>query len=153
AAERDPVREELETIEEMATMQLNLDTGLRAPSRYAQLDRPSVPDDKVDFILRLPAEEPVVRDTALGVYKQNEYELDKPHRLYGCRLESDMWSELQYDSPRTRYGDLALSIQLVDSSGAITESDLTKSSQVGLKLADALHRRTQFSMPFEHASE
>lgn len=148
---RNTMQEELETLEEVATMPLNLDAGLRKSARHADLGRPAVPDEKIDFILRLPAESTVMRDVALGVYKQHEYELDKPHRLYGCRADSDMWSELQHDSQRMRYGDLALSVQLVDSRGPIDDSELNKFSQVGLKLADALHRRTQFSMEFDQA--
>jgi len=151
AAPRNTLQEELETLEEVATMPLNLDAGLRKSSRHADLGRPALPDEKVDFILRLPAASTVMRDVALGVYKQHEYELDKPHRLYGCRADSDLWSELQHDSQRMRYSDLALSVQLVDSRGPIDDSELHKFSQVGLQLADALHRPTQFSMSFEDA--
>ncbi len=151
AVTRNSMQEELETIEEVATMPLNLGPGLSRRTPLVNLSRSAVPDDKVDFILRLPAESSVMRDVALGVYKQHEYELEKPHRLYGCRVESDLWTELQYDSQRTRYGDLALSIQLVDSRGPIDESELNKFSQVGLRLADTLYRRTQFSMSFEEA--
>lgn len=148
---RNELAEELETLEEVATMPLNLDLGLRKSSRHADLGRPALPDEKIDFIMRLPADSTVMRDVALGVYKQHEYELDKPHRLYGCRADSDLWSELQHDSQRMRYSDLALSIQLVDARGPIDDSELNKFSQVGLKLADALHRRTQFSMQYEDA--
>src|SRR6266404_4857491 len=54
-AVRDPLREELETLEEVATMPLNLDAGLRQSPHHADLARPALPDEKVDFILRLPA--------------------------------------------------------------------------------------------------
>jgi len=151
ASLRNTMQEELETLEEVATMPLNLDAGLRKPARYADLGRPALPDEKIDFILRLPADSTVMRDVALGVYKQHEYDLNKPHRLYGCRADSDMWSELQHDSQRMRYSDLALSIQLVDARGPVDDSELHTFSQVGLALADALHRRTQFSMAFEEA--
>jgi cell division protein ZipA len=124
----------------------------RALAADADLGRPALPDEKIDFILRLPADSTVMRDVALGVYKQHEYELDKPHRLYGCRADSDLWSELQHDSQRMRYGDLALSVQLVDQRGPISDSELHRFSQVGLALADALHRRTQFSASFEAAA-
>lgn len=147
---RDALREELETLEEVATMPLNLSAGLRH-ARQSDFGRPAGPDEKIDFILRLPASSAVMRDTALGVYKQYEFEMDKPHRLYGCRADSDVWSELQSDSQRTRYGDLALSVQLVDVHGPIGDTELHKFSQLGLKLADELQRRTQFSMPFEEA--
>jgi cell division protein ZipA len=152
ATAQDPITAELETLEEVATMPLNLKTGgLRKSSAGADLGRPALPDEKIDFIMRLPADAVVARDEALGVYKQHEYELDKPHRLYGCRADSDMWSELQHDSKRMSYGDLALSIQLVDARGPIDDSELHKFSQVGLSLADALHRRTQFAIPYDEA--
>jgi cell division protein ZipA len=150
-APRDTFVEELETLTEVATMPLNLDPGLRSRSRRNDMGRPAVPDDKIDFILRLPATNAIMRDEALGVYKQHEFDIEKPHRLYGCRVESDHWSELQHDSQRTRYGDLALSIQLVDPRGPIDDSELHKFSQLGLKLADALQRLTQFSTSFEDA--
>jgi cell division protein ZipA len=151
SASADSFAEELESLEEVATMPLNLKTGGLRKSSTADLGRPAMPDEKIDFIMRLPADATVARDEALGVYKQHEYELEKPHRLYGCRADSDLWSELQHDSRRMSYTDLALSIQLVDARGPIDDTELHKFSQVGLSLADALHRRTQFAMPYDEA--
>jgi hypothetical protein len=146
----DPVLEELEGLEEVATMPLDL----ALPGRGARADpaRAACPDERIDFILHLPAEgEPVARDEALGLFKQNEYRLDKPRRLYGCRHGTQFWSELQYDPPSTRYDDLALAIQLVGRRGALDESELNTFSQMGLVMADALGRRIRFSASFEEA--
>src|SRR5438105_15641072 len=44
-APRNTLAEELETLEEVATMPLNLDSGLRNKPRHADLGRPALPDD------------------------------------------------------------------------------------------------------------
>ncbi len=146
----DPVIEELENLEEVATMPL--DPALPGHEARADPAHAACPDERIDFILHLPAAgEPVTRDRALGLFEQNEYRLDKPCHLYGCRHGTQFWSELQSDPPATRYDDIALAIQLVDRRGALDESELHSFSQVGLVLADALGRRTRFSADFEEA--
>ncbi|MHB8254160.1 MAG: cell division protein ZipA [Acidiferrobacter sp.] len=109
------------------------------------------PFGSIDFILFLPGEVPVVRDAALGIYKQNEYLIDKPHRLYGQRAGTQSWSNLAKDRSNASYDLLALALQLADRSGAVNESELNAISQIGLKLADALNRPTRFNMSFEEA--
>jgi hypothetical protein len=113
--------------------------------------RVAAPDEVIDFVLYLTDGEPVQRDAALGVFRQHEYLLEKRRRLYGKNLEAGVWSELQEDSRHTSYGDLALAIQLVGSDGPIDESELNRFSQIGLRLADTLHRKTRFSLAFEGA--
>ncbi|MDA8361508.1 MAG: cell division protein ZipA C-terminal FtsZ-binding domain-containing protein [Gammaproteobacteria bacterium] len=111
------------------------------------------PFDSIDFIVFLPGDRPVIRDAALGVYKQNEYVIDKPHKLYGRRLHGDRWSELARDPVMMEYGLLAVAMQLADRVGPAAESDLNSFSQVALKLADSLDRSTRFNMTFERAME
>lgn len=111
------------------------------------------PFGSIDFIMFLPGTDTVSRDAALGVYKQNEYVIDKPHRLYGKRHGKETWGNLARDAQEMQYDVLALAMQLADRSGAVTESDLNAVSQVGLKLADALNRDPQFNMTFEQAME
>jgi len=59
----------------------------------------------------------VERDVALGIYKQSEYLIDKPHRLYGQREGTQSWGNLSRDPATARYGLLALALQLADRSG------------------------------------
>lgn len=142
---------EIGVLEEVARMPLDLGgVGLKPRGTTGVEARP---DDKIDFVVRLPGAGPVPRDVALGIYKQNEYLLEKPRRLFGMRCNGGDWRELQFDSARATYDDLALSIQLVDGTGPIGESELNTFSQMGLKLADALQRPTKFSMTFEEAQE
>ncbi|BAU47739.1 cell dividion protein FtsZ [Sulfurifustis variabilis] len=155
--EQDPLFEELESIERIANRPLNLNPGFDPPGtgpEAAVPGRQTVPDESVDFVLHLPGPGPVSRRTALGIYKQNEYKLEYPREIFGQRYQTSFWSTLSHDSDATNYSDLKLSIQLVDNvHGPIGESELNTFVQVGLKLADALHRPAKFSLPFEQALE
>ncbi len=111
------------------------------------------PFGSIDFIVFLPGESIVERDAALGIYKQHEYLIEKPHRIYGQREGRQVWGNLARDPNGARYGLLALALQLADRSGPVNESQLNAISQIGLKLADALDRPTRFNMTFEQALE
>ena len=109
------------------------------------------PNPKIDFVVHLPGRGPVLRDQALGIYKQNEYVLEKPRQLYGLRYLAGEWFPLERDTEDSQYSDLALAIQMVDEQGPIEESELETFLQVALKLADALKRRTKLVMTVERA--
>ena len=145
----DAITQELEVLEDVAQVPLNLGAAPARPDEKPST--PAAPDEKIDFILSLPGEGPVERDTALGIFKQHEYRLEKPRRLYGKHYQGALWSDLARDSQSTSYGDLALAIQLLDNRGPIDESELNTFAQVGLKLADALQRTTKLSLTFEDA--
>jgi len=149
------IDQELESAEEAAALPLNLNPGIDPPlaSPVATASARCLPDDKIDFIVHLPGKRPVRRNKALGIFKQNEYVLEKPRGLYGRRFGTNYWSNLQYDPEYTEYGDLALAIQLVDDKGTIDESELNTFMQLGLKLADTLQRPTKLPLAFEQAVE
>jgi cell division protein ZipA len=150
--EDDERKTELQTLQEVATMPLNLDLGLEHAKRGRPAPRgPRQPDERIDFVVTLSGERSVARDAALGIWKQNEYLLERPHFLFGQRTSDGQWSELARDSSRTIYSDLALAIQMVDARGPLDESELNTFAQIGLKLADALNRRPRFSAEFDDA--
>lgn len=152
---------ELESFERVAARPLNLGAGTGALRTAAAsglhsafpAGRDHGPNRKIDFIVDLPGAGPVMRDEALGIYKQNEYVLERPRQLYGLRYLAGHWSPLERDSDDAQYSDLAVAIQLADSNGPIDESELSAFVQVALKLADALNRPTKLSMTVEHALE
>ncbi|MFP5349272.1 MAG: cell division protein ZipA C-terminal FtsZ-binding domain-containing protein [Gammaproteobacteria bacterium] len=152
---RDALAAALQSIEEVAHRPLNLNPGFDPPgtgaARGADPAGSTLPDEHADLILHLPGPGPVSRRTALGIYKQNEYKLEYPRKLYGQRYHTNFWSLVQHDSEATQYSDLKLSLQLLDSRGPVSESELNTFTQVGLKLADALHRPAKFSASFEDA--
>jgi cell division protein ZipA len=147
--------EQLNDYEQAALMPLDLSLGLQDPEVLAAQggNRQNMPDEKIDYVVTLPGKGPVTRDAALGIYRQNEYLLEKPRHLYGLGYKTGLWSNLETDPENAQYRSIALSVQLVDSKGPIGESELNTFTQLSLKLADALQRPTKFSMPFEEALE
>ena len=144
------LRKEIQRLEEVATMPLDLTAGLRPSGRgAAEPGREYLSDEKIDFVIQLPGEQPAARNTALGIFKQHEYKLNKARHLYGQHYRTEHWSDLQLDPSSTQYGDLTLAIQLVDPKGPVDESELTTFTEIGLQLADALHRPTKLPLTFE----
>jgi hypothetical protein len=144
------LRKEIRHLEEVATMPLDLTAGLRPSGRgAAEPGREYLSDEKIDFVIQLPGEQPAARNTALGIFKQHEYKLNKARHLYGQHYRTSHWSDLQLDPSSTQYGDLTLAIQLVDPKGPVDESELTTFTEIGLQLADALHRPTKLPLTFE----
>lgn len=150
-AQQSPQQEfyqQLQEIEHAAVMPVPRGVSAGGPGRGVVQ---AAPDDKVDFVINLPGAGPVVRDQALSIYKQNEYLTDKPHAIYGLRLGTGIWTSLERDAPEAEYSNIALAVQMVDSRGPISESELNTFAQLGLKLADSLHRPTKLSCTFEEA--
>jgi len=148
--------DEIERIEDVASMPLNLNPGIDRPRETDAEPGPewlAMPDEKIDFVIHLPGSGPIVRDKALGIYKQHEFHLDKPRTLYGQRYKTRYWSNLEQDSGRTEYSDLALAIQTVDQRGPIGESELNTFVQLGLKMADGLARHPKLPQTLEEGLE
>jgi len=145
--------EQLNDYEQAALMPLDLSLGLQDPEVLVAQggNRQNMPDEKIDYVVTLPGKGPVTRDTALGIYKQNEYLLEKPRHIYGLGYRTGLWSNLETDPENAQYRSIALSVQMVDTKGPIDESELNTFTQLALKLADVLQRPTKFSMPFEEA--
>ena len=108
---------------------------------------------QVDFVAYIPGKKIIQRDTALSVYRQNEYLLEKPHRIYGLSHPAHIWCNLEDEADGGRYTDLVLTIQLTDQNGPIDESELTKFSLLVLRMSEALKRRFKFSNDFDEAQE
>jgi len=144
------LRQELKSLEEVATLPLNLAAGLRPRGfREPEPGREYAPDAKIDFVIHFPGMPLVSRNMALGVFKQHEYKLNKPRHLYGLRYQSNQWSDLELDPEKSEYEDLKLAIQIVDGKGPIDESELNTFIQLGLQLADALARPTRLPLTVE----
>lgn len=143
--------DEIKTLEHAALMPLNLTLGLENPDAPGDGKRFAAPDPNVDFVITVPGPGPVDRDVALGIFRQNEYVLERPRAIYGLGHRSGQWSNLELDPEFAQYGDLAVAIQLTDARGSATESELNAFVQMALKLADRLKRPTKLSMPFDQA--
>ena len=143
---------EIENLEHSANLELDLAISDRshAAGRHGLSTRARM-DEKIDYIVNLPITAPVARDRALGIYKQNEYLLERPHHIYGEQTHSGEWSSIEHDPAHTEYRNLALTVQMADMNGPIGESELNVFSQLALKLADSLGSAVRFSMSFEEA--
>ena len=116
-------------------------------------DFPTVADKVIDFVISLPGKKSVSRNHALGLFKQNEYMLEKPRAIYGLRHITGVWTNLEADPEATDYNDLKLTLQIVDDNGAVGESELNTFVQMGLTFGDRFRRRTLFSLDVDEAIE
>ncbi len=148
---------ELESLEQAISRPIDLSPGHAALAETGNLEHlfpmgdKQGPNPKIDLVIYLPGRGPVLRNQALGPYKQNEYVLEKPRGLYGLRYLLGTWSALERDPDDAQYSDLALMLQLVDRHGPVEESELNTFSQLGLKLADVFNRRIRLGMTIEQA--
>ncbi len=106
---------------------------------------------QIDFVARLPGKNIIKRDTALGIYRQYEYELSKPHRIFGLSHPDNQWCDLEHEPDTARFTHFGLSLQLADRRGPVTESELNQFSQMVLRFSEVFGRRFKFSMTFEEA--
>lgn len=105
----------------------------------------------LDYIAYIPGHETLPRQEIWSSYRQNEYLLEKSHQLFGYNPSSQTWLSLEHDSQTTGYTDLAITLQLADANGAASESELTRFTQLVLRLAEQFSRRFQFVDTFEEA--
>ncbi len=106
---------------------------------------------EIDFVARIPGKNVIKRDTALGLYRQHEYELQKRHRVFGYSYPSKVWVDLESESKSARFTHFGMTLQLADRNGPVTESELNQFSQMVLRFAEVFGRRFSFSMSFEDA--
>ncbi len=110
-------------------------------------------DLDIDFVARIPGKNVIKRDTALGLYRQFEYELHKQHRIYGLSHPSKVWVDLEREPESARFTHFGMTLQLADRSGPVTESELNHFCQMVLRFAEVFGRRFSFSVAFEEALE
>lgn len=142
---------EIENLDHSANLDLDLVVSARSRGDYHDSSTRARMDEKIDYIVNLPIGAPVARDRVLGIYKQNEYLLERPHRIYGEQAHTGEWTCVERSPAHIEYRNLALTVQMADMNGPITESELNTFSQIALKIADALGSAVRFSMSFEEA--
>jgi FtsZ-interacting cell division protein ZipA len=116
-----------------------------------QQEQDHVPEKAIDYVALIRGAESIGRDQALGIYRQHEYQMDKASFIYGFNIASGLWRDLELEPQEGKYRDICLAIQIVDSNGAIDESELNRFSQMSLAVAEELDRPIIFSMDFDEA--
>jgi len=106
---------------------------------------------QIEYVARIPGKNVIKRDSALGIYRQNEFDLSKPHRIFGLSHPTRMWCDLEKQPDTARFTDFGLTLQLADRNGPADESELNQFSQIVLKLSEVFGRRFQFSCGLDEA--
>lgn len=106
---------------------------------------------QIEYVARIPGKNVIKRDSALGIYRQREFEMSKPHRIFGLSHPTRMWCDLEKQPESARFTDFGLTLQLADRQGPIDEGELNRFSQVVLKLSEVFGRRFQFSCDMDEA--
>lgn len=126
-----------------ATMNLDLQA---APPR-----RDHRPEKAIDYVALIRGSEPIRRDQALGVYRQHEYHMEKPSYIYGFNIGNGLWCDLEQEPESGEYRDICLAIQMANTDGAISDSELHRFSQMSLAVAEELERPILFSLDHDEA--
>jgi len=108
---------------------------------------------QLEYVARIPGKNVIKRDSALGIYRQHEFELSKPHRIFGLTHPARMWCDLEKQPETARFTDFGLTLQLADRNGPADESEVNQFSQIVLKLSEVFGRRFQFSCGLDEALE
>lgn len=107
------------------------------------------PQKAIEYVALIRGAEPITRDRVLGVYRQHEYTMEKPNRIYGFNIANGLWRNLEQEEQSSEYRDICLTIQMADPEGPVSEPELHRFSQMSLEVAEELDRPIVFSMDFD----
>ena len=105
----------------------------------------------LELVARIPGSNVINRDTALGIYRQFEFDIKKRCRIFGLSHPDGHWRNLEKQPESAKFTDFGISVQLADRSGPITESELNHFSQMILRFAEVFGRRFRFSISLNDA--
>jgi hypothetical protein len=110
-------------------------------------------EDKLplELVARIPGSNVINRDTALGIYRQFEFDIKKRCRIFGLCHPDGNWGNLEKQPESAKFTDFGISVQLADRSGPISESELNHFSQLILRFAEVFGRRFKFSISLNDA--
>jgi len=106
---------------------------------------------QIDYYVKLSGERDVSRDSVLAIYREGASGIERTHSIYGLRLPEKVWRDVEQESEEARFGDLVVTIQLVDQVGSVTETDMTRFSSLIMKLSESTGRGFSFMAPIESA--
>lgn len=131
--------------------QLQDDRRHMEPREDVAQDAPE--DDRLplELVARIPGSNVINRDTALGIYRQFEFDIKKRSRIFGLSHPDGKWCNLERQPESARFTDFGISVQLADRSGPISESELNHFSQLILRFAEVFGRRFKFSISLNDA--
>ena len=108
---------------------------------------------QIDYYVKLSGERDVSRDSVLAVYREAAAGLSKSHSVYGLRLPDKVWRDLEHEPEESRFDDLVVTVQLADRHGPISAKELTRFSNLVVKLSESTGRGFSFMAPIESAQQ
>jgi len=106
---------------------------------------------QIDFWAKVTGTRDVGRETVLAIYHDGAAGLAKPHAIHGLKVPEKVWCNLEDEAEDSRFADLAVTVQLADSSGAISDTEMTRFSNLVSKLSEGTGREFQFMTTTENA--
>ncbi len=106
---------------------------------------------QIDYWVKIAGDRDVGRESVLAQYREAAARLGKPSRIYGMRLPDKGWCDLEMESEETRYADIVVTVQLADSRGAISESEMNNFTRLVSNLSEGTGRGFTFMAPVESA--
>lgn len=106
---------------------------------------------QIDFWAKITGARDVGRETVLAIYHDGAAGLAKPHSIHGLKVPEKVWCNLEDEAEDSRFADLVVTVQLADSSGAISDAEMTRFSNLVSKLSEGTGREFQFMTTTENA--
>jgi len=106
---------------------------------------------QIDFWAKVTGARDVGRETVLAIYHDSAAGLAKPHGIHGLKVPEKVWCNLEDEAEDSRFADLVVTVQLADSSGAISDTGMTRFSNLVSKLSEGTGREFQFMTTTENA--
>lgn len=106
---------------------------------------------QIDFWAKITGTRDVGRETVLAIYHDGAAGLAKPLSIHGLKVPEKVWCNLEDETEDSRFADLVVTVQLADSSGAISDPEMTRFSNLVSKLSEGTGREFQFMTTTENA--
>lgn len=106
---------------------------------------------QIDYWVRIIGDEPVERDRILAIYREHEYLLEHAHTIHGRAVPSGQWCDMEGEPESTSFTDVVMTLQLCDRNGPVTESELTRFTNLVFAFSESLDRKFNFQGSVEEA--
>lgn len=106
---------------------------------------------QVDYWVKLSGGKDLGREALHAQYRELLAEMKDSTRIYGIRTTDREWVDIETETDSARFLELVVTLQLVDSSGAITRSELNRFTDMVTGFSEAIGKNITFMAPLESA--
>ena len=106
---------------------------------------------QVDYWVKYSGDKDVGRESVLAQFRELANGISKSCQVYGLKIPEKTWRPIQFEAEDARFGDLVVTIQLVDQNGPITQDDLARFSHLTKNLSEGIGRKYTLMAPLESA--